>query len=162
ALAELVMRCLAKEPADRPQSAAEIGVALDAVVTGQSAAMPAMLLSGPGAIRRALLFYVLIFAAVALVAKAAVVAFGLPDWVFTAAVILMSAGLPVVLATASVHHTVRRVATRTPVLTGGGTPVAHGTMATMALKAHPHLTWQRAMRGGAVAIGAFAAAVIAI
>jgi serine/threonine-protein kinase len=151
ALAELVMWCLAKEPAARPQSASEIGAALDAVVSGQSAAMPAMLLSGPGAIRRALLFYVAAFAAVALVAKAAVVAFGLPDWVFIGAVILMSAGLPFVLATAYVHHTVRNVATRTPAMTGGGSPVAHGTMATMALRAGPHLTWQRAMRGGALA-----------
>src|SRR5437867_2344402 len=161
ALADVVMRCLEKDPSARPQSAAEIAAALDAV-SGSSVGLPAVRLSGQGAIRRALLLYTVLFAAVALVAKAAVVAIGVPDWVFSGAVILMAAGLPVLLATAYVHHTARRVATRTPVLTAGGSVARHGTMTHLALKASPHLNWKRAFRGSLVAVSAFAAAVIAV
>jgi tetratricopeptide (TPR) repeat protein len=163
-LAELVMRCLEKDPAARPQSAEEIASALEEVTTGggSTAAMQATAQTGKGAIRRALLFYALASAAVMIVAKAAVVAFAVPDWVFSGAVILMAAGLPVILATAYVHHTTRRISTRTPMLTAGGTPAPHGTMAKLALKASPHLNWRRAFRAGAVAVSAFAAAVIAV
>jgi len=161
-LASLVMQCLEKDPSGRPQSAAEIGVALDAMSTASSASMPVMLLSGPGAIRRALLLYAAAFVLVAVVAKASVIAFGLPDWVFSGALILMAAGLPLVLATAYSHYTARRVATRTPALTPGGTPASPGAVATLALKASPHLTWRRAFRTGAIALGTFVAAVIAV
>jgi tRNA A-37 threonylcarbamoyl transferase component Bud32/tetratricopeptide (TPR) repeat protein len=160
-LADIIMRCLEKDPAARPQSAAEIAAALEAM-SGSSATMPALRLTGRGAIRRALLLYVAAFAAVAIVAKAAVVALGIPDWVFSGAVILMAAGLPVILFMAYVHHTTRRIATRTPVLTAGGSPATHGTIAKLALKASPHLTWRRTFRAGAVALSAFAAAVIAV
>jgi tetratricopeptide (TPR) repeat protein len=74
----------------------------------------------------------------------------------------MLLGLPVVAATAYVHHTTRRIATRTPVLTPNGSGPAHGTMATLALKASPHLTWKRTWRGGMLALGGFTAVVVAI
>ena len=46
----------------------------------------------------------------------------------------------------------------TPTYTPGGTPTAnHGTMATMALKAAPHMSWYRTARGGMYAFGAFIA-----
>jgi tRNA A-37 threonylcarbamoyl transferase component Bud32/tetratricopeptide (TPR) repeat protein len=162
ALAALVMQCLEKDPAARPQSAAEIASTLDGVTTGSSASMPAMLLSGPGAIRRAVLIYLGAFAFVALVAKAAMIALGVPDWVFSGSVILMAAGLPVLLAIAYAHHTTHKVASRTPTFTPGGTAAAHGPMTHLALKVSPHLTWRRVFRGGAIAVGAFAAAVIAV
>lgn len=161
-LATLVMRCLEKEPTARPQSAAEITTALDAITVGASAGPPTPLLSGPGALRRALLLYAAMFIAVTVIAKAAVIVFGLPDWVFTGAVILMAAGLPLMLATAYAHHAARRMATRTPVLTPGGTPAGPGVLATLALKASPHLTWRGSFRVGALALGMFTAAVVAI
>jgi eukaryotic-like serine/threonine-protein kinase len=111
ALAALVSRCLQKDPNDRPQSASEISALLEDATTGSTRAMPAMLLSGPGAARRALLAYAGMFVVVALIAKAAVVALGLPDWVFDGAVALMVIVLPLMLATAYVrspHLTWRR------------------------------------------------------
>lgn len=161
-LAALVMRCLEKDPAARPQTALEIIEALDAVSVGSSAAMPSLVLAGPGAIRRAVLLYIAAFVAVALVAKAAVIAVGLPDWVFPGAVIVMAAGLPVVLATAYTHYVTARAARRTPALTPGGSAAAPGAVATLALKASPHLSWRRAYRLGALALGTFVAAVIAV
>jgi tetratricopeptide (TPR) repeat protein len=130
ALAELVTRCLAKDPAARPQSASEIAAALDALTTTTSGTVTATLLTGPGATRRAFLLYGVSFAAVGLLSKAAVVALGLPEWVFTGANIVMGLGLPVVLLTA--------------------------------FGKSPHLTWRRTFRAGTIAVGAFAAAVVAI
>ena len=111
ALAALVMRSLEKDPAARQQSAHEVESALDAAVTSTGMATTPSLLSGPGATKRALALYAVAFVAVALVAKSAVITIGLPDWVFTGAVVVMAIGLPVVLATAmraSAHLTWRR------------------------------------------------------
>ncbi len=83
ALAHLVMRCLEKDATARPQSAGQVLAELDAVTTSGAQSVPAMLLAGPHAIRRGLVAYGLAFATVAVLARAAVVAFGLPHWVFT-------------------------------------------------------------------------------
>jgi len=160
ALSELVMRLLEKDPADRPASAAEVGRTLDATSTGDAlAAIPALMLGGPGAWKRALGGYVIAVAIVALLARAAVTGLGLPDWVFTGALIVMALGLPVLLVTAYVHRVSRRLATMTPRLTTAGTPAAPGGVEAIALKAGHHLTWRRAALGGAYALGAFAVAV---
>jgi tetratricopeptide (TPR) repeat protein len=105
-LAAVVMQCLEKDPARRPQSAAEVQSALDSVTTANSGQLPVTLLSGPGGLRRGFALYAGVFALVALVAKAAVVAFGLPEWVFTGAVIVMALGLPAAVLTAmgTTHH----------------------------------------------------------
>jgi len=162
-LAELVMRCLAKEVAERPQDAAELMRVLDTVTSGSGMqAMPPQLLGGPGMFRKALAIYAGAFIAVAILARAAVVGIGLPEWVFPGALIVMALGLPVVLWTGYVHRVLHRAATITPTVTPGGTVnVTQGALATMALKAAPHVSWRRTSRGGLIALGTFAVAVAA-
>ncbi len=64
-LADLVMQCLEKDPDARPQSASDIARVLDAVTSSSSnESLQAIALGGPGALRRALLVYVVAFAAV--------------------------------------------------------------------------------------------------
>jgi eukaryotic-like serine/threonine-protein kinase len=156
-LAALVMKCLAKDADDRPQRAVEIVRILDTVTSGAGHdAMPMILAGGRGMFKRAMLVYVLAFVVVAVVAKAAIVAVGLPDWVFPGALVMMAFGLPVILFTAYVHRTTRRVLGATPTYTPGGTPsLAQGTMAQMAIKASPHVSWRRAAIGGGAAVVGF-------
>ncbi|HEU4585603.1 MAG TPA: tetratricopeptide repeat protein, partial [Gemmatimonadaceae bacterium] len=90
----------------------------------------------------------------------ATIAIGLPDWVFPGAMLVMALGLPVILFTGLVQRVAHRALTTTPTLTPGGSREPPGTMATLALKASPHVSWKRATRGGIYALGAFAALVI--
>ncbi|HET7109996.1 MAG TPA: protein kinase [Gemmatimonadales bacterium] len=155
ALAEMVGRLMAKNPDERPQSATDLYPVLDASTTTSGTAVA---FSAPGMFKKALLWYAAALVAVAILAKAAVVGIGLPDWVFPGAILTMALGLPALLATAYVQRVARQTATATPTLTPGGTSIARGpqgTMATMALKASPHLTWRRATRGGYIALGVF-------
>src|SRR5688572_29427610 len=156
-LADVVMRCLEKEPDNRPQEAADIARVLDSVTssgTGQ-AAMPAVLLGGRGMLRKALAIYAAAFVVVAVLAKAAIVGIGLPDWVFPGALVVMGLGLPVILFTAFVQKATRRALIETPTLTPGGSHAPHGTLATIAVKAAPLVSWRRTALGGAFAVGAF-------
>ena len=157
ALAELVMRCLAKEANDRPQSAGDIARVLESITSGSGMqAMPPVLLGGPAMFRQALAIYAGAFVVVAILAKAAIVGIGLPEWVFAGSLIVMALGLPVVLWTGYVQRVTRRAMTMTPTYTPGGSPsMMQGTMATMALKAAPHVSWYKTARGGMYAFGAF-------
>ena len=157
ALSQLVMKCLAKDADDRPQRASDLVRVLETVTSSAGhEAMPMILASGRGMFKRALLLYALAFIVVAVVAKAAIVAVGLPDWVFPGALIVMALGLPVILFTAYVHRTTRQVLGTTPTYTPGGTPsLGQGTMAQLAIKASPHVSWRRAAIGGGVAVTAF-------
>jgi hypothetical protein len=159
ALAALVMRCLEKEPSARPQSASEILGSLDAMPTSDPgrAAMPPVLLGGRGMFWKALGVYAVAFIAVAVIAQAAIVGIGLPGWVFPGALIVMALGLPVILFTAYTQRVMRRTVTRSPSFTQGGTPnpPTHGTMAALAMKASPHVSWRRTMLGGVWAVVVF-------
>ena len=156
-LAELVMRCLEKDPDARPQNASDVVQVLETVTSGGShAPMPSVLLAGKGMLAKALGAYAAAFVFVAVLAKAAIVGVGLPDWVFPGAIVVMLLGLPVILFTAYVHRTTRRLLTQTPTYTpGGSVSPTHGTMATFAMKASPHVSWRRTWLGGVAAVGAF-------
>jgi tetratricopeptide (TPR) repeat protein len=158
-LASLVMRCLEKEASLRPAAASEILSSLDAVAStsgGSQSAMPAVLLGGRGMFRKALAIYAGAFVVVAILAKAAIVGIGLPEWVFAGSLIVMALGLPVILWTAYVQRVARRAVEMTPTYTPGGTPTTQrGTIATMALKAAPRMSWYKTARGGMYALGAF-------
>ncbi|HEY4320384.1 MAG TPA: protein kinase [Gemmatimonadales bacterium] len=156
ALAALVMQCLAKDPIDRPASANELLRRLDevAAASGALAMLPAILIGGKGILWRALALYALAFIVVAIVARAAIIAIGLPDWVFPGALIVMALGLPAILFTAYTQYIVQRRATATPAATPSLANVP-GTMATLAIKASPHMSWRRTLRGGMVMAGVF-------
>ncbi len=161
-LAQLVMSCLAKEPKDRPQAASDISRVLETITSGSGMqSLPPVLIGGPAMFRKALGIYAAAFVVVAILARAAIVGIGLPDWVFPGSLIVMALGLPVVLWTGYVQHVTRRAMTLTPTYTSGGTPStsAHGTIATMALKAAPHVSWYRTARVGAYALSAFIAII---
>jgi tetratricopeptide (TPR) repeat protein len=160
-LADLVTRLLEKDPDARPQSASDVARVLESVTSGSGgsqSAMPEVLLAGRGMLPKALAVYAAAFVLVAVLAKAAIVGIGLPSWVFPGAIVVMTLGLPVILFTAYVHRTTHRALTSTPTLTPGGTPsLAQGTMATIAMKASPHVSWRRTTMGGLVAVGGFVA-----
>jgi tetratricopeptide (TPR) repeat protein/tRNA A-37 threonylcarbamoyl transferase component Bud32 len=94
-LAELTMKCLKKDPDERPQNAAEIVRSLEAIGPGLSA-QPAV-----PAVAKAFGMYAATFVIVAGLARWAMLGFGLPDWVFMGALILLVIGLPIVLLAAA-------------------------------------------------------------
>ena len=144
-----------KDASQRPQSASDVARYLDTVTgaSGQTAS-PSVLLGGQVSLGKALAVYAVACVVVVILAKAAIIGIGLPDWVFPASLIAMGLGLPAVLFTAYVQRTARHALTATPTLTPGGTPMGQGTMATMAMKASPHVSWRRTTLGGVAAVGA--------
>ncbi len=157
-LAAMIMRCLQKEPDDRPRDSAELVQVLDTITSsGSGTVVPEILRGGPIRLGRAVAIWAFATAVVGLTAWAAREAIGLPDWVFPGAVGVMLAGLPVLLFTAYVQRTTHKAFTATP----HRTPSPQGTMATLAMKASPHVSWRRTWMGGAFAVGGFAVVVIA-
>ncbi|HKP29023.1 MAG TPA: protein kinase, partial [Gemmatimonadales bacterium] len=157
ALTALITSCLAKDAMGRPQQAAEMSRVLDTVTTsGTGTTIPAILRGGQIRLGRAIGLWVAATAIVGLTAWAATTVVGLPDWVFPGSVGVMLAGLPVIAFTAFAQRTTHRLYTATP----GSRTLPQGTMATLAVKASPHLSWRRALAGGAIAVGGFAALVV--
>jgi len=149
----LVSGCLAKMPDDRPQTARDVLRALESAVSGASRdAMPAGLRGRHWSLPAVLGIWAVTFAATWILAKAAVVGIGLPGWTVPVALIAAALGLPAVLTTWYVQTAARRALLHTPTRTPGGTAV-HSTMATMALKAVPHLSWRRTWGAGAISAG---------
>src|SRR6267143_5881700 len=151
ALAALIMRCLAKHPADRPQSAEEIVAQLATMttptggITPQQAPLQSEISSGTAAaIRRGHPSRVATLFAFAAVGLLTVVYFlvrvlGLPDWAFAGAVGLAAAGLPLMLWTGVVERR-RALAGST-----GRAAVPAGV--------HRWVTWRRALLSGAAGFG---------
>jgi tetratricopeptide (TPR) repeat protein/tRNA A-37 threonylcarbamoyl transferase component Bud32 len=153
ALAELVMRCVEKEADRRPQEAADIVRYLETITSGSGASTEtAALRDSHVSLPRALALWAAGAVAAAVLAKAAIVGIGLPDWVFPATLVAMGLGLPAILATHWVHRTSRRALVTTPTLTPGGSAAAPGALATLALRASPHVSWRRTTLGGVAAL----------
>ncbi|MEO7458065.1 MAG: protein kinase [Gemmatimonadaceae bacterium] len=156
ALARLITRCLAKDPERRPAQADELLHELAVTTSGPSAAMP---FHGRGLFLRAMAVYAAAFIGVAIVARLLISTQGLPEWIFSGALVVMALGFPVILFTAYAQYVARRVAQATPTLTPRGSivrPSAAGTLAQIAVKASPHMSWTRTARGGVAALTAFA------
>ncbi|MEO6528196.1 MAG: serine/threonine-protein kinase [Gemmatimonadaceae bacterium] len=82
ALSALVMRCLAKEPVDRPQHASEMTRVLEVVASGDESTVTQQRANVTLAKRLGLGLAALV--AIAILARASIIALGLPDWVLPA------------------------------------------------------------------------------
>jgi len=94
-LAQIVMQCLEKDADRRPQAAADIALVLERVASTDAVA--AALAARQVPVWRALLAWAVVFGATYILAKAAIVGIGLPDWVLSGALLVAAAGLPAVL-----------------------------------------------------------------
>jgi tetratricopeptide (TPR) repeat protein/tRNA A-37 threonylcarbamoyl transferase component Bud32 len=159
-LAEMVMHCLAKDANDRPQTAADLVRVLETVTSSGAADAAPIVLQHQMKPARALTAWAVSTFVVALTAWAATTVIGLPDWVFPGSLGVMLAGLPAIAITWYVQHTARQAYTTTPTFTPHGSPSRPSTLATMAMKASPHVSWRRTWIGGAVAVASFAALVV--
>src|SRR2546426_2498973 len=151
ALAALVMRCLAKHPADRFQTAGDVLEALEQMVTPSGGITPTG--SAPydavaaAAAARAHPLRVAGLFALTSVAVLGVVYFlmnqlGLPGWVMPWAIGLLAVGLPIMVTTGLIER--RRALART---TGRATAPSTGGL-------HGRLTWRKALGGGVAAFAA--------
>ena len=159
ALNGVLMRCLEKRAADRWQSAAELLSQLEAATTPSGGLAPtaatAAISSGTEeAIRRyhpgrvALLFAAASAGVLGLV-SVLVHRLGLPDWVFTGAVVLLLIGLPIMLVTGTIER--RRALARA---SGRVVTTPEGGL-------HGWLTWRKAVRGGVLAFAGLGLATMA-
>jgi serine/threonine-protein kinase len=109
-LAAMVMACLAKEPADRPQTAKELLRVLEIVQAGEQRAARAQLRRGGLARQLALGFVALV--AVSILARASIIAMGLPEWVLPAMMVV--AVLVIVVLVGRAQGITRAVTPMTP------------------------------------------------
>lgn len=154
-LSQAIMRCLAKRPADRFQTADELLAALEPHATASASSTPAS--TAPvRAVPMPNQWYghpVRVGALFAL-ASAAVLALvwfltkevGLPTWVMPGAIALLAIGLPIMLATGVIER--RRAVAK-------ATGMFHASAETGLRR----LTWKQSVRGGVLAFSALAVVV---
>jgi serine/threonine-protein kinase len=146
-LAALVDRLLAKHPNDRPAHAQDVADALAGMLTRwTSGEMPPTRTITFG---RALALWSAAFVGVVGAAWLAVRWLPIPEWTLPAAIVVMLAGLPVLVLTAWLHRPAKPIA---PMPSVSSTT----TVGKIKAVARPHLTWNRAARGGGIAVGALA------
>ncbi|WP_309669165.1 protein kinase [Gemmatimonas sp.] len=157
ALAALVMQCLAKDPALRPQEARDVVLALEQSDV-RSGEIPQATRSG-ATIGRAIVTWAAAAVALGLVAKVATASIGLPTWVFPATVLITALGLPLILVTGFVQRVARANAITITSATASASTTAPTGLSRVALAASPHLTWARVEKGSVVVMGAFLLAI---
>jgi tetratricopeptide (TPR) repeat protein/tRNA A-37 threonylcarbamoyl transferase component Bud32 len=156
-MADLVMRCLAKKPADRWQRIEELLPQLEALTTPSGGitptdtrpveAAPALDLAvliervGVGRLMRVVGVYALASVAVLVAVGLMIARLGLPAWFLPAGVALLLVGLPIILMTAA-FQTVRAGGAAAPTPSGGVPPWR---------APHRWFTWRRAIFGGVFA-----------
>ncbi len=158
ALAILIMRCLEKKPADRPQTAEELVQLVEAMSTPSlstpggmtptatapyTAAAPAASSEQGHPVRVAVLFS-LASAAVLAIAWIMTVKVGLPMWVVPGVAVLLALGFPIMVATGLAER--RRAKAR---MNMTHTPKPEGGV-------RQFLTWRKALIGGGLAFAALA------
>ncbi len=153
ALEALLMSCLAKRAADRPQSADEVlerleslgGTASGGVTPTHTQPTQAVALdAGYGHPLRVAGLFAMASVAVLGAVYFLTIQLGLPDWVPWGALGLLAAGLPIMVVTGLIER--RRARQRAT-----GMWSASGETGL-----HRHVTWKRATRGGVLAFGALA------
>ncbi|HEX9164697.1 MAG TPA: protein kinase, partial [Gemmatimonadales bacterium] len=152
-LNELVLRCLAKKAADRPQRADELLPLLDAVLTpsggmtpsGTQPVTPPVAAEAAHPVRVAVLFGLASVGVLALI-HFMVQAAGLPDWVFQGAIGLLVAGLPIMLYTSWQERQRAKL-------------VMSGLHQTTPVGLARHMTVRKATMGGVLAFAALALVV---
>lgn len=158
ALDQLILRCLAKRAADRPQGAEEVLSQLDGMLTPTGGTTPTetapveissgtrTALKRTDPVRVAALFGVAAAVVLALV-YGLMHWLGLPDWAFLGAVILLAIGLPIILVTA--HHERERVRVRP----------AYAAAVEGRVGLRRWFTWRKALVGGGLAFAGLAVMV---
>lgn len=155
-LAQAIMRCLAKRPADRFQTADELLAALEPHATASASSTPAS--TAPvravpmpdkwyGHPVRVGALFALASAVVLALVWFLTKEVGLPTWVMPGAVGLLAIGLPIMLATGVVER--RRAVAQ-------ATGMFHASAETGLRR----LTWKQSVRGGVLAFSALAVVVI--